>query len=108
MRVEHPEVKHTLDEYEIVFESGMVVPVTVNLDLGDTYEEGPDVILVSLVAKPSLTDPTKTLPAEDIRIFKSKVASINHRTREVVEATPEVKEDFRKLIVELTGSNSIN
>lgn len=104
MRVETPLVKKWVDDYDVVFQSGMMMPITVDLAQGDYIQIGDKLIEVSLKAKPSPTDPDQILPAEDITIYVSHVVSIQHRVREVVELTPEQKFEWKKTLQELGGT----
>ena len=104
MLVSTPELKQTIDEYDIVLKTGQVLPVVCNFRVGDTFKVGDTEILVNLVPKPSMNDPTKMLPAEDITIFKAHVVSIQHRTREIVELTPAQKAEWQKTFQELSGT----
>ncbi len=109
MIIDVPIIKRVLDDYDLVYANGMVLPLTIDLLGGDTIEIGEKTIQVNLVAKPSQNDPTKTLPAEDITIFTDKVASIQHRSREVVEQTLEEKTAWHRTFQELSGgSTAIN
>ncbi len=109
MNIEVPILKRVLDDYDLVYENGMVLPLTIDLVAGDTIEIGEKVISARLVAKPSQNDPTRILPAEEITIFISKVASIQHRVREVNEQTPEEKASWQKTFQEFSGgSNLVN
>ena len=92
-----------LHDYDIVFSNGMMMPITVNLDLGDTIEIGDTRLIAHLTAKPSLSDIKKNLPAEDITIFLSQVVSIQHRERSVLELTPNEKVEWAKLFEETVG-----
>ena len=104
MLVTSPELKKKVDDYDIVFDSGMLLPITLDSTLGDTIIFGEKLITVVLTSKTSLNDPTKTLPAEDITIFVSHIVSIQHRVREVVELTPEQKLDWQKAFKEATDT----
>jgi hypothetical protein len=89
MRIESPEVKHLVNDYDIVFQGGVTMAVTVDISAGDTLEFGEKLILVHLTAKPSPTDPDTLLAPEDITIFVPHVLSIQRREREVRERTPD-------------------
>jgi hypothetical protein len=89
MIVSTPEIKKTIEDYDIIFSSGMAMPVSMDPALGDTVSFGEATIEFDLVPKPSINDPEKMLPGEKITIFKSHVISIQHRKREVIELSPE-------------------
>lgn len=102
MIIQSPDVLKTIDDYDIVFENGMMMPLSLDKGLGDTINFGAEVINVNLVVKPSQNDPTKLLPAEDTTIYLKHVVSIQHRTRKVAELTPEEKHAWHKTWQELT------
>lgn len=96
MIIEIPEVKKILDDYDILFESGFMMPLTIDLDKGDTITFDDKAILIHLTSKPSRNNPDKFLPAEDITVFTPHIISIQHRTREVTELTPNEKASWAK------------
>jgi hypothetical protein len=106
MLIETPIVLKTLHDYDILFDSGMMIPITVDLASGDTISFNDLTITVQLTAKPSLNDPAKVLPAEDITIFNSHIVSIQHRQREIQELSPEEKYTWQETFKEL--SKAIN
>lgn len=96
MRVETPEVKRILEDYDIVFSSGAMIPITIDSSKGDTISiDGPEIRVV-LTSKPSQIKPNTFLPAEDIIIFKQHILTVQHRTREVIEPSLEEKEQWNK------------
>lgn len=100
MVVNSPEVKKTVEDYDFTLSSGMMMPITVDTTMGDIIKVGSEVVQIHLVARPSLNDPTKHLPAEDITIFTKHLVSVQHRTREVVELTPEQQFEWTKTLKE--------
>jgi hypothetical protein len=104
MIVNSPEIKHVVDDYEVVLTTGMVFPLTIDRAAGDTIQLEDTRIVVKLAAKPSLNDPAKVLPEEDVTVFMSHVVAIQHRLREVVELTPEQKHQWTKVVQELSGT----
>lgn len=103
MIIEQPEVKHILDDYDILFASGYLMPITIDLAHGDTISLDDKAILVHLSAKPSQSNPARQLPAEDITVFTPHIISIQHRSREVVEPSLEQKAELAKTWQELVG-----
>ena len=91
-----PDVKRTLHDYDIVFVSGMMLPITLDLNAGDTVDFSAEAIVFFLSPKPSLNSPDTLLPAEDITVLKAHVVSIQHRVREVMELTPDQKFEWGK------------
>lgn len=108
MIVQVPEVKKILNDYDICFQTGMMMQITIDLDLGDTIEFNDRVILIHRSAKPSQNDPKILLPAETMTLFMPHVISIQHRFREVVERTPEQKFEWERIWQDLTSTDTLN
>jgi hypothetical protein len=98
MQIETSTPSKTIEEYDISILSGMVLPVTIDAKAGDTYEELTDRIKVYLAPKPGVPGSDKNLPAEKIEIYKAHVVSVNHRTREVPQLTPEQQAEWQKIL----------
>lgn len=107
MIITTPLEKRTVDDYDVLFESGMVMPITVEPDAGDQIQFGDNIIRVHLAAKPSRNNPEKSLPAEDITLFVRHILSIQHRVREVVEQTPEERNEWQKAFDQLSGASDV-
>lgn len=101
MLVETPQDFKTIDEYDVTTASGLAMPITIDSKAGDYFDEGVDRIKVYLAPRSSIYDSEKKLPAETITIFKAHVISINHRTREVPQLTPEQQYQWSKVAQEL-------
>ena len=104
MIIETPPKTKLIDDYDIVFSSGMMIPISVDLAAGDTIDFNNLTIKVHLTSKPSLNDPMKSLLAEDMTFFMAHVVSIQHRVREVIELTPEQQFEWTKVVQELGGT----
>lgn len=102
MILNSPEVKRIVDDYDIVFESGMMLNVTLDFSLGDEIHFTDSQILITMASKPSKSDPTKLTTAEDNTVFLRHVASIVHRKREVLELNPEQKHELAKTWLDMT------
>lgn len=107
MIVTSPESKKVVKDMDIVFESGMMMPLTIDASVGDTYTLTEKFLFVNLTEKPSRNDPSKSLPAEKITIFLDHVLSIQERDREVVELTPDQAEAWKEDFKKMTGDNSV-
>lgn len=107
MRIEFPEVKKTVEDYDILFTNGYLMPLTLDASLGDTIFFNDKMIKITLAARPIQSDPDKSTPAEDITVFMANVLSIRHCVREVVEPTPEEKAEYRKTWQEFTSHKTI-
>jgi hypothetical protein len=108
MIIKAPEIKHIVDDYEFLFESGFMLPVSIDKDQGDTVEFEDKAILIYKAPRPSQSDPTRFLSAEDITIFPTHIVAINHRTREVTELGPNEKEALRKSFTDLITNSTVH
>ena len=104
MIVTTPDTKKIVEDYDILLTSGMLMPITINLDAGDTIVFSDQVIKIHLVSKPSMNDPTKMLSAQEITIFTAHVISIQHMTREVIGLTPAEQFEWNKTMHETSGT----
>ena len=104
MLISNPDTKKIVHDYDIVSVHGMMLPITIDLEAGDTVEHTSETIKFYLSKKPSIHDPSKILPAEDITVMKIHVFSVQHREREVLELTPEQKFEWSKTVQELSSS----
>lgn len=102
MTVNTPEIKHVVDDYDFIFHSGMVLPVTINEKAGDAIEFHDSRIVIKIAASPSMNDHDVILPARDIVVYKTHLASYEHRTREVAELAPEQKHAWAQTLKELS------
>jgi hypothetical protein len=103
MRLETPLVKKLVNDYDVVFTSGVSMALTVDLEAGDTIDLGEKTILVHLTAKPSPADPDTLLAAEDITIFVGHVLSIQRREREITQLTPDQQYAWAQTLKEFTN-----
>lgn len=102
MIVNAPEVKRLVHDYDFTFLSGMALPLTMDTEAGDTIDFLPATIQIHLAAKPSMNDPSKTLPAEDITVYTQHLATKQHRVREVVALDPEQQYAWAKTLKDIT------
>lgn len=102
MLIVDPDVKKTVHEYDITFDNGITIPVTVDAEAGDTFSETEQEVNIFLEAKPSKADRNKILPAENIRAFKNKVIVIQHRVREINPLSPEQQEAWDQTLESLS------
>lgn len=93
-----------LDCYDFTFVGGFIIPVTLDLAAGDTIDVGEQVILVNILERPSLSDPDKRLPPEDIVIQRTNLLAYQHRLQEVYERTPEQEFEFQETLLQATSS----
>jgi hypothetical protein len=102
MLIQHPESTYIALEYDFIFVSGMVLPLTLIPTKGDTINFVDDMIVIRITAKPSMNDPTRFLPSEDITIFKRHLLSMNKREYERPDLTPEQAVEWQKTVQELS------
>lgn len=91
MQIDTPEEFRIINDYDFVFETGMMIPFSLDLDLGDTIEFKDHAVQVHRTPKPSPTDPDKMMPGEDTTVFLRTIATIQHRVRKVPVLTTEQK-----------------
>ena len=101
-----PKKKKVVD-YDFTFAGGTTLPISVDAEAGDvvSFDHNPLAIVITLSAKPSLTNPAITLPEEEITIFQSQLLAIQKRTRLVEEMTVEQKEMWEQFV---KGASPVN
>lgn len=95
MEIHSPVNKKLVDEYDFIFSSGMIMPLTIDKSQGDSIDFVEEGVVVKLTPKPSLSDPDVMLPGEEVTLFSKHLLAIQHRRREVVDLTPEQKYEQR-------------
>lgn len=90
-----------VEDYDIYLVGGRVIPLTLDLSLGDhiEFETCPGVIFVQMSKKVSPQNPDQFIPAEDMTIYKSQVLFVQHRTREALDLTVEQQMEWEKAIL---------
>lgn len=106
MRLETPPIVKVVHDYDITFDSGQFLPITVDTEAGDTIDFGDHAVIIKLVQKPSLNDPDKLLPAEEITIFSKHITVVQHRTRKLTQLNPSQQAEWRKAFQEMTGEGT--
>jgi hypothetical protein len=87
-----------LDEFDLMFSSGILLPITIDKDAGDTVDmSNADYAIFNITAKPASNNPDTLLPAEEITVFLRHVISVTHRVREILPANPDQVEEFKSL-----------
>jgi hypothetical protein len=86
-----------VEEYDILLSNGILVPLTIDKQAGDTveYEHDPVAVKFNIAAKQSESNPDVKTPEEEITIFMAHVLTINKRKREVTQLSPEQKEQWK-------------
>lgn len=92
-----------VDDYDITFENGLTMPITIDKENGDTIEFDDGVVRFYLAEKTTIGSDDK-LPAEDITLFIKHIVSISHRTRTVVPVTPEQRDLFKSSLHKLSAT----
>jgi hypothetical protein len=93
-----------VDDYDFLFDSGFLLPLTVDPSLGDTIEFSDVGVKINLVGKPSTTDPDQFTPPEDHTIFTRHLCAVTHRVREAPVVTKEQKTEWVRTIQEISKS----
>lgn len=104
MEIHNPINKKFVDEYDFVFSSGMIMPMTIDKSLGDTIDFVEEGVVVKLTPKPSISDPDIMLPGEDVTLFSKHLLAIQHRRREVLDLSPEEKTEQRNFFKNINES----
>lgn len=105
MIINNPEVKKIVTDYDIIFSTGIKTGFTIDPSAGDEITFGNSgAITVKLAAKASPSDPSITIPEEDITIFAKHILYVNKRVREVIEPSPEEKAELNRVWKELTST----
>ena len=99
MRIENivPE-PYKVDDFSFTFANGVIVPLTVAKDLGDTidWDTNPTAVRFSIAPKPSLLDSEVTMPSGEVTIMMQHVIMIEHRTRMVQPPSKEEAALFKR------------
>jgi hypothetical protein len=94
----------TYDCYDFTCVGPVTIPLTLDLESGDTIEVGPDKIIVTVQERPSLSDPKKLLPAENVVIERGNLLFYQHRLMKTLEQTAEQHEEWKETILQATKS----
>jgi hypothetical protein len=78
-----------VDEYDFVFTGGVGMSVTIDALAGDSISFDKATIKIFRTAKPTIGNPDMEYPAEDITLFVAHIVSVQHRTREIQNFTPD-------------------
>ena len=101
-----PDDRHVVDDYDFVFNSGLVIPVTINAEAGDSITFNESVVKIYVASQPSMNDAQKMLPSRDITLFTRHLAAAEHRIREVIALNPEQKHQWLETLK--SASKTIN
>jgi len=88
-------------DYDFMFSQGIMIPISIEPEAGDSIEFFEDTIKVYLAKRVSPTDSTVIMPAEEKTFFKTHLIAIEHRTREVEPLTPEAQAEWMKTLKDL-------
>lgn len=105
MKIFHPDPKkRTIDDYDFSFSNGMMRPVSLDKEAGDTvdFDTHPGAVLIHIVGKPSPIDPSLSTPPEDITLFTQHLLTVDHRIREVEDLTFEERLAWNQTFQEMS------
>lgn len=108
MEINTPEVKKKVIEYDFLLSSGIMLPITIDPEAGDTVSFTDGGVVVHLEPKPSQNDPDVLIPGEDITVFARHLIAVTKREREVTQLTPDQKHQWRKTVQELNKGKTIH
>lgn len=97
MKLESPAQTHEVDDYDFVFSSGQVMPITIDRAAGDEvdFTNTPLAIQIKLSPKPSIANPDVLLAAEEVTIFQTHLIAIQKRHRVVTSLSPEQRAQWK-------------
>jgi len=108
MIIENPiKDPHLVEDWEITYNNGSALAVTLDASMGDTYNLGSSLIEFHLSEKPSFVVPDDVLAAEDLFIPWINVNCARKRVRLIEDPTLEEKEEWQKILNELTDQNPL-
>ena len=107
--IKNPKKTKTIEEWDFVSVSGMVWPVTLNLEAGDTieYTPGDPVAVLRVKEKPSPISNEEIQSAEEVIVPMHNVFVVRHRTRQIEELTREEKEVWQKDLKDLMKTSAL-
>lgn len=104
MRLQHPTPEsYDVEDYEFVFASGIVHPVSYIPHFGDVvdWDTSPLAVKFSIAGRPSPADPEAFTKPEEQTIMMQHVIMITKRTRQVTPPTKEEADLFRQSLLPL-------
>lgn len=93
-----------VDEYDFVFQGGMVKQISVDSSIGDTIEFVNGGVKIFLAARQAIGNPDEIIQSQDITIFSQHLFSIDHQKRLVQEQSPDQRYEWFQTIKEATKS----
>ena len=103
MQQAEPKLEKDVTDYDFLFSNGNKLPITLDLELGDTVQELKDRYVVFLAAKPRVSNPELTMPAETATVFKSGLLATIVRERKQRLPTPEEQFEMKLTMNKLIG-----
>lgn len=107
MKIETVNPTRVLHDWEFVFSSGIMLPVTMEPLVGDYMTRTPDLITIHRAAVPNLHNPEVLTPREEILIYPGNLCFSRETIREVV-TTPEVQADWAEAFKTMTTPKTVN
>lgn len=87
-----------VDDYDIIFVNGVVWPVTIDGQAGDSIDFKEDRIIVSIASRKSPTDFNAMTVPEEQTIYKQNICIVNHRKRVLIPPSPEQRNEMSEFI----------
>lgn len=94
-------LSRTVIDYDFTFANSAVLPITLDPKYGDSIEFGDKTVRIDLKAKPSLTDPTQSLPAEEVIFYLQHLVVIQKRERVIQALNPEQQYEYKQALAAL-------
>jgi hypothetical protein len=86
----------TVTDYDLTFANGLMVPLTVDTEAGDSVEFGDRTVTFQFAPKQSMANPDTMTQAHEITVFLDQVIMVSKRNRQVTQLTPEQWDEIRK------------
>lgn len=110
MKLDEPVLTKAVVDYDFLFTHGVKLPLTLDLNAGDSVTDEGERFVVHLVAKPSKFDPEEILPAETAYVYKANLLTYVIRERQQRIPTPEEQFDMKQAVQRLaktTGAKTV-
>lgn len=95
--------ERVLDEYDFIFINGNVLPITLDMNGGDSIVFSPTEVLITIKAKPSPTDPKGEIGDNTITICRQHLMFWEYRQRKQMSITPEQRIELQNTIKRLAS-----
>jgi len=98
-----------ITDYDITFDNGLFTTISICESDGDTVDRdtSPLAMLFYLAPKPSVSDPSVKMPAENVVVFLNSVVMLAHRQREILPANPDQQQNLKSLFKNVSPHSTI-